>query len=310
MTSRPQLDLFGKQSRSQAELRVTLFGQDVQSRADQQGPAGPPTWQLFSRLVALVVQSTSSQDRLHRVVAGLGLLSSVRCCSVQSHAATTSGALARVFGHGEHAHWVVVELSDTATLNDIAMIEELLSLSCDLYAQACDAEEVLEKAHTDPLTGLWNRRGFIPLLEQALGRWRRSGEEVAVMAIDVDHFKQINDRYGHDGGDLALEHIAQTLQATCRPTDIIARLGGDELVVLLSGCDAQGAARVAQRCQAELAKKSQGSLPVLSLSIGVSDSSCIETRLDQAPASQLLKAADLALYEVKQNGRGGCRIAA
>lgn len=278
------------------------------SRAPGSSLGAEPSWQLYARLVNLVVKSQSSQDRLHRVVAGLGLLAQVQRCCIQDQPSETPHHLVQSFCSDSHNCWVVVQLDPHVDPANVQMIQTLLATFAELYQQARHSEAIQSQAHTDALTTLWNRRGFEPLLDQAVARWHRTGEPLALMAIDVDYFKQINDSFGHDGGDLALQHIAQMLTQTCRPTDVIARLGGDELVVLLGNCDAQGAELFAQRVQEELLVCTAGSLPPLSLSIGIADSRAIDPMAAASPAQQLLKGADQALYEVKRKGRGTCEI--
>ena len=108
------------------------------------------------------------------------------------------------------------------------------------------------EAHTDPLTGLFNRRGLEPFVEQALARASRTGEEIAVLLCDVDHFKRINDEHGHAAGDRALASVARAMESVIRPSDLAARLGGDELVILLAGSNAAGATVVAERLRRAL----------------------------------------------------------
>lgn len=304
VTGQLQLDPFGKQARSQSKEGAIRPRRSEQSRAPKSIPSASAGWQSFARLVSMVVQDQSSQGRLHRVIAGLGLLDSVNCCWNRKAPPTEPAVIAQCFGGPEDAHWIEVELAAQATAADVNMIEELLVLFAELYRQAKDAERLLERAQTDPLTGLWNRRGLEPLLAQGLGRCKRSGTQIAVLAVDVDDFKMLNDTYGHDGGDRALTRIARVLEQSCRPGDVVARLGGDEMLVLLHDCDAQGAAGVAKRISQELNQDKGLQAPELSLSIGIADTSTIRPQDPRPPAQQLLKAADQALYRVKESGKG------
>lgn len=252
----------------------------------------------------MVIQERSASGRLHRIVAGLALLDAVQCCWTRDIPPVQAAVIAQSFGDAKTPRWVEVELSSQATQSDVTMIEELLLLFAELYKQAQTAEQLFEHAQTDPLTGLWNRRGFDPVLSQGLGQHQRTGANLAVLAIDIDFFKELNDTHGHDGGDAALTRIARVLKQSCRPGDVVARVGGDEMLVLLHDCDAQGAACVAERMQADLNLGKGSSEPKLSLSIGIADTSCIKAQSAQSPAKQLLKAADQALYQVKQAGKG------
>jgi len=166
--------------------------------------------------------------------------------------------------------------------------------------------ELQHAAFHDQLTELPNRRYLVERTETALAHAERHGEGVALMLIDLDHFKPINDRFGHDAGDLMLQVIAQRLREHVRSSDSVARLGGDEFAVLICGDEAERHAReIAARLLAELAQ------PVLygaerllvTISIGVA--------LYPQHASHftsLYKAADEALYKVKALGRSGASV--
>jgi len=168
------------------------------------------------------------------------------------------------------------------------------------------ANELLARqSTTDGLTGVGNRRLFDQALQQEWLRSARSGQPLAILLVDIDHFKQYNDRYGHVAGDDALRRVA-TLLRSCvgRGGESVCRYGGEEFVVLLVDTDLAGAQVVAQRCLDSLRLAAIEHLaspvrPTLSLSIGVA------ARLGQAQvaAQSLLEAADAALYKAKQSGR-------
>jgi diguanylate cyclase (GGDEF)-like protein len=164
-------------------------------------------------------------------------------------------------------------------------------------------QELQYAAFHDPLTELPNRRHLIERTEAALSEAHRRGESVALMLIDLDHFKPVNDRYGHDAGDLLLRTIAQRLRQHVRGHDQVARLGGDEFAVLIGGPDAEKYAReIAGRLLAELARPVlYGAEPLaITISLGVA--------LYPQHAGHfagLYKAADEALYRVKTGGRSG-----
>jgi diguanylate cyclase (GGDEF)-like protein len=149
------------------------------------------------------------------------------------------------------------------------------------------------QAMTDSLTGLPNRRAF----EQRF-RNTRSGDGLVVAMCDLDHFKKLNDAYGHDAGDRALRVFGDVLRATVRPEDTPARLGGEEFGVLLPGCDLEGAEVVLARVRAELATRlTSGRVPSFTMSAGLARGA------DGAELSDLLAAADAALYAAKRAGR-------
>lgn len=162
--------------------------------------------------------------------------------------------------------------------------------------------EALEKqAATDPLTGLSNRRGFDRALALEWERQRRRGSSLAVLVIDIDHFKQINDQHGHAVGDTALRHLGQVLRQHLRPYDLSGRLGGEEFCVVSADTDLEGARRSAERLrQASLVygHDANGQPLGLTLSIGVS----VVQANDQSP-HDAIRRADAALYRAKQNGR-------
>ncbi len=168
----------------------------------------------------------------------------------------------------------------------------------------CEREQDLQHAaFHDPLTELPNRRYLIDRVEAALADAQRRAESVALMLIDLDHFKPINDTYGHDAGDLMLRTLAQRLRQHVRSHDMVARLGGDEFAVLIGGPEAEQHAReIAERLLAELAQPVLygAARLVVTISIGVA----LYPRHGEQFAS-LYKAADGTLYQVKARGRSG-----
>jgi diguanylate cyclase (GGDEF)-like protein len=172
----------------------------------------------------------------------------------------------------------------------------------------CSYKERLEQANvdllnlaiTDPLTGLLNRRKFEEVLHQEVDRALRYGP-LSLLMIDVNLFKHVNDRYGHQIGDEALKTVATVLNSSCRSTDFCARLGGDEFAVVLPHADAAAAAVVRDRILQSLPTTPvpvDGGRLTLSLSIGIA------SLPDDATASEgLIAAADSAMYRVKQASR-------
>lgn len=156
-------------------------------------------------------------------------------------------------------------------------------------------------ASTDALTGLWNRRTLIARGSAALDAARSRGSGLAVALLDVDHFKSVNDRFGHEVGDLALQHVARALRSQCRANDLAARHGGEEFVVLLENLDTASAAEAAERLRVALAAEPlvRGDLRLeLTASFGVATL----TRDDRV-FDDLLRRADAALYRAKHEGR-------
>jgi diguanylate cyclase (GGDEF)-like protein len=159
------------------------------------------------------------------------------------------------------------------------------------------------EAAEDPLTGLANKRSFELAYAAELNRAFREGGSIAVITLDVDRFKEINDRYHHSFGDQVLVAVARALRAAVRSYDTVARIGGDEFVVLLPGANAEHATTVAERARTLIAEIE---LPggKVSCSAGVA-----AIRGDELQASQILDAADAALYSAKRHGRDRIEMA-
>jgi len=167
-------------------------------------------------------------------------------------------------------------------------------------------EQLAFEAHHDALTGLPNRAKLIDQLTLELDRARRSGAAVAVMFVDLDDFKRVNDTLGHAAGDELLRIVAERVRRTLRPSDTIARVGGDEFVVLIPDVrDMHHTARVARRLQDAVALPvTLGGLVItVGSSIGISFS-CPET----SDVDELLRHADLAMYEIKKESKNGVRF--
>ncbi len=163
-----------------------------------------------------------------------------------------------------------------------------------------EAEAARRLAYHDQLTGLVNRRQLTQHLTQALAHADTHGDEVALLLIDLDRFKFVNDTYGHACGDELLREVARRLEQACRPGDICARLGGDEFVVLAPTCSAQDAGAIASRILKSLSEPMQLAATVVhtAASIGIS----LHAGGEGGDAN-LLRCADLALYRVKERGR-------
>jgi diguanylate cyclase (GGDEF)-like protein len=160
-------------------------------------------------------------------------------------------------------------------------------------------------ATTDPLTGLLNRRGFFEAANALMTHNRRRMLPVSVLAFDLDHFKSINDRYGHAVGDAVLQMFAKVARETLRASDIVGRLGGEEFVAVLPSTSAE-AAVAAERVRTALAAASivrGGQRVTATVSVGVS-SGAPTTAVDA-----LITRADDALYRAKANGRNRIEIA-
>jgi len=154
---------------------------------------------------------------------------------------------------------------------------------------------------TDPLTGVENRRSFMMQLERLHARYGRHGHAVSLLMLDLDCFKQINDRYGHAVGDDVLRHFSQLMVERLRRTDYFARLGGEEFAALLPDTEWRGAQAIAdilRQCVAALPVPTSMGLVPVTVSVGVA-----QLGPDDLEPSQLLVRADAALYQAKAQGR-------
>lgn len=163
-----------------------------------------------------------------------------------------------------------------------------------------------QRSTTDPLTGALNKAGFTAAMAQAVARARRSGEALALLYIDLDGFKGVNDRFGHAAGDDVLRAFTAGAAQTLRAGDVFARIGGDEFVALLSLPDPQCGEKVTTLIHERLSLR----LKATGHAVGCSAGAVIMTA-DQAPEStgEMMHLADQLMYEVKRNGKGGVRIA-
>jgi diguanylate cyclase (GGDEF)-like protein len=155
-------------------------------------------------------------------------------------------------------------------------------------------EELLRLSSTDPLTGLLNRRSLMERLELETARALRYQRALSVLVLDIDHFKRINDTLGHEAGDEALVLLATIVRSSVRGSDIAARLGGEEFVVVAPETAIEGAQVLAERLRAEIQLRAS-----YTVSIGVASTESTEARTARA----LLAAADCALYRAKGAGR-------
>lgn len=162
--------------------------------------------------------------------------------------------------------------------------------------------QLAEMVLTDPLSGCLNRRGFDQQLARELARCARSGRPISLLAIDVDHFKVVNDTYGHLVGDAVIREIGQLLRDTARAGDVVARMGGEEFMVLAPDSDEQGALQLGDRLCLALRNREYKALDVavrITASVGVvSEDTCSDQH-----AADLRGRADEALYTAKQMGR-------
>ena len=154
------------------------------------------------------------------------------------------------------------------------------------------------QARTDALTGLLNRRGFETQMAFAVALARRSSRPLSLITVDVDHFKRVNDTYGHEAGDEVLRRLARTLESRLRGSDVVARLGGEEFVALLPDTDLDGAQSIAQALVTAMAEQQNPVVGTITVSAGVAT-----MRSADDNGAAMLRRGDAALYEAKGQGR-------
>lgn len=184
---------------------------------------------------------------------------------------------------------------------ELAQLETLLSTLVYPLRNALNYRDALNQALSDPLTGLGNRAALDSALEHQWQMAQRYEQDLSVLMIDIDHFKKVNDDYGHDVGDLVIKTVAQSLGATTRQTDLCYRYGGEEFLVLLNKTSNLGSQIIAERIRENVnhlqLKTPEGKPLPVTVSIGVSH---LKPGIDK---NTLVKHADDALYEAKHNGR-------
>lgn len=171
------------------------------------------------------------------------------------------------------------------------------------YLRRYDLERQLElAANTDPMTGARNRRYFMNLFSQEMTRVRRTGQCLSLLMLDIDHFKKVNDTFGHPTGDEVIRKVADICRVGSREIDVVARLGGEEFAVLLPGTDEQGAIAVAERIRTLIADTAvptpDNSSLHFTVSLGVA-----KLAFEEWDEEILMARADAALYQAKMAGR-------
>ena len=170
-----------------------------------------------------------------------------------------------------------------------------------------ELEEARRESLIDPLTKVWNRKGMDEVLYREMSRVRRDKANIVVMMLDVDHYKQINDHFGHLAGDIALKEVAQRIRSSLRPQDVIARYGGDEFLVFAAACPPDTANLLANRI---LSRVSDGPVETgkagfdLSVTIGIA--AAVATK--ELDISKIIELADKALYDAKTAGRNRVQL--
>ena len=183
--------------------------------------------------------------------------------------------------------------------NELAKVEILLSSLIYPLKNALQYKQALDSAFTDPLTGAQNRMAMDQALNREVELAHRQGSSLSIILLDADHFKNINDSYGHAVGDEVLKAIAKVTQQNIRQSDVLYRFGGEEFLIILGQTDTEGAIRLADRIRENIAAMDMinGSKIDITASLGVT------TLNEQDNSASLFKRADKALYQAKNAGR-------
>jgi diguanylate cyclase (GGDEF)-like protein/PAS domain S-box-containing protein len=204
-------------------------------------------------------------------------------------------------GDGRHV-WALASMASIPIEGEDLLLFAFVDITALKEAEA----EIRHLAYHDPLTGLPGKRLLGDRIGQAIARAQRERTEFAVLFVDLDGFKQVNDRLGHDAGDAVLKGVAAQMLACVRATDTVARLGGDEFVVILERVGEEMAGRIGE-CIVRRASGPQG-LAQGAARVGASVGIAFYPRHAQSPEA-LLKAADGAMYRAKSAGKGRIAVA-
>jgi diguanylate cyclase len=194
----------------------------------------------------------------------------------------------------------VISATQRLLAANVQLRDELQAARSEIESKQRELESSLSQARTDTLTGLRNRRAFDEELKRLFAQRQRQGIGFSLLLIDVDHFKDVNDQYGHPAGDATLRHVAEVLAKTMRAMDIICRYGGEEFAVICPGAALSEATIAAQRAREAIATTPvvwNGSPLHVTTSSGVAEVAAAEI------ADALIARTDQALYAAKQAGR-------
>ena len=188
-------------------------------------------------------------------------------------------------------------------LDSYMMLGTIFVFSCFGYVIGKKEEAFAEQSMVDALTSLYNARQFKITLQKEFARAKRVHAPLALLVVDIDFFKRVNDTYGHPSGDAVLAAVAHELVMQVREADTVARVGGEEFAVILPGTDLDGACVLAERMREEVSKLSIA-LPVRkSISVNVSIGVASTEVTDGQTSGMLYACADKALYTAKETGR-------
>jgi diguanylate cyclase (GGDEF)-like protein len=194
------------------------------------------------------------------------------------------------------------------------LLEHLAAVTAMCVDNTVSHERLKLDGLTDSLTGISNRRFFERRLKEEVGRWRRSATNLCCVVVDIDHFKQVNDRFGHRVGDIVLERVARELGKVLRSSDVLARYGGEEFVLLLPETPVAVACEIAERLRHDVAAMEFDEEVLagfqVTVSLGLASLTPQGMQGGDSPGDWLFQQADSALYRAKNSGRNRVVVAA
>ncbi|MES3013300.1 MAG: GGDEF domain-containing protein [Pseudomonadota bacterium] len=264
--------------------------------------ADDPTWAVICVSLPIAWTLLRAASESHRRLAADDALSAARAVALPL------GLLGLTFAVRAASGLVVPEIAarplhepnafNTGAAMAFMMGGLILNMVLGLLVVARMVRRLRQRSLRDALTGLLNRRALPPLLRRQVGRLRRYGETYAVLMVDVDHFKQINDSFGHAVGDAALVELARLMREAARDVDHIVRMGGEEFCLLLPHTDLDGALRLGGRLREVVRGADANACAPMTVSVGVA----VAQSADE-PADAVIARADAALYRAKAAGR-------
>ncbi|HNB37204.1 MAG TPA: diguanylate cyclase [Anaerolineales bacterium] len=237
-------------------------------------------------LIGKAVMSLHPADEINHIQRQLTRLSAEKLVTIESAYIRKDGSR------------VPVEITGKLLSNNL-----IIGLLRDISERKKAEKATQELLATDSLTGLYNRRYFFSIANVLISESARYGKPITLLLLDLDHFKKVNDSYGHMKGDLALQHLANSIRYVARTSDIAARLGGDEFVIFLPQTDKSQAFCLAERLRTWLLKNpvsNSSEVFFISASIGVTSTPVPHQTIS---IDTLIEQADQALYKAKQQGR-------
>lgn len=241
---------------------------------------------LREELIGKAVMSLHPADEINHIQRQLTRLSAEKLVTIESAYIRKDGSR------------VPVEITGKLLSNNL-----IIGLLRDISERKKAEKATQELLATDSLTGLYNRRYFFSIANVLISESARYGKPITLLLLDLDHFKKVNDSYGHMKGDLALQHLANSIRYVARTSDIAARLGGDEFVIFLPQTDKSQAFCLAERLRTWLLKNpvsNSSEVFFISASIGVTSTPVPHQTIS---IDTLIEQADQALYKAKQQGR-------